>query len=339
MLSLLGAADVGARGVATSIDVPARFAGLSLVLSAVCAAWTISRLNYTLFDRPRSAGTIVNDQRLGVRLLRRLVFLVDPQRRSWLIPPLVNPVMVKEFRCRRFGRLHWLLRLVSACAVLSLALAILTTTRTIDWDVPTIGAIMVLLQVSLLVLLTPSLTAGLISTERESGGWVLLQMTPLSAWRIVWGKLLSVLLTLALVLCATLPGYVVMVHIEPGHRFEVQRVVVCLIVTAVFAMLASAAAGSLFRRTAPATAVAYATLLAVCGAPLLIWLGRDAPFGRDVVGAALTVNPVAAALSVIRVQGFRDYQLVPANWWFLGAASVLSLFVFLFQTYRISRPQ
>jgi hypothetical protein len=115
--------------------------------------------------------------------------------------------------------------------------------------------------------------------------------------------------------------------------------VVCLIVTAVFAMLASAAAGSLFRRTAPATAVAYATLLAVCGAPLLIWLGRDAPFGRDVVGAALTVNPVAAALSVIRVQGFRDYQLVPANWWFLGAASVLSLFVFLFQTYRISRPQ
>ena len=112
-----------------------------------------------------------------------------------------------------------------------------------------------------------------------------------------------------------------------------------MIPQAVFAMLASAAAGSLFRRTAPATAVAYATLLAVCGAPLLIWLGRDAPFGRDVVGAALTVNPVAAALSVIRVQGFRDYQLVPANWWFLGAASVLSLIVFLFQTYRISRPQ
>ena len=31
--------------------------------------------------------------------------------------------------------MHWLLRLVAACAVLALSLAILTTTRTIAWDV------------------------------------------------------------------------------------------------------------------------------------------------------------------------------------------------------------
>src|SRR5262249_47039589 len=143
------------------------------------------------------------------RTIRRFLYLADPQRRTRPIGPLTNPVMVKEFRCRRFGRLHWLLRLVAVCAVLSLGLAILTTTRTIDWDVPTIGGIMVLLQVALLVFTTPSLTAGLLSTERESGAWVLLQMTPMSVGRIIWGKLLSVILTVGLVLCATLPGYLV----------------------------------------------------------------------------------------------------------------------------------
>jgi ABC-type transport system involved in multi-copper enzyme maturation permease subunit len=339
MMDRLGAGDLGAHGVASQADVSSRFITAALVLSSVCLAWTHSRLNYTIFDRARAAGTMVDDQQLGVRVLRRLMFIVDPRRRARLIGPLVNPVMIKEFRCRRFGRLHWLLRLVAGCAILSLALAILTTTRTIDWDVRTIGGIMVILQVGLLVLITPSLTAGLISTERETGGWVLLQMTPLPVWRIVWGKLLSVLLTLALLLCATLPGYWVMVYIDPGQRFEVVRVVQCLLVTALFSMLASAAAGCLFRRTATATAAAYVVLLAVCALPLLVWLGRDAPFGHRTVETALTINPIAAALSVIRVEGFRDYELVPANWWFLAATSALALGVMLAQTYRVSRPR
>jgi ABC-type transport system involved in multi-copper enzyme maturation permease subunit len=205
-------------------------------------------------------------------------------------------------------------------------------------DVVTVGGIMVMLQVTLLVLITPSLTAGLISTERESGGWVLLQMTPLSIWRIVFGKLLSVILTLALLLCATLPGYIVMVYIEPGYRLEVERVVVCLAITAVFVMLLSAAVGSLFKKTATATAVSYVTLLAVCAAPLLIWLGRGAPFGHTTVETALTINPAAAAFSVIRLPGFAEYDLIPDNWYFMGAASVISLIVMMVQTFRISRP-
>jgi ABC-type transport system involved in multi-copper enzyme maturation permease subunit len=155
--------------------------------------------------------------------------------------------------------------------VLSLAMTILTATRTIEWDVPTIGGIMVVLQVALLVLITPSLSAGLISAERESGGWTLLQMTPVSTWRIVWGTLLSVMLTLLLLLCATLPGYLVRVDIEPGQRFQAQRVVLCLVLTAVFAMLSCAAAGSLFRRAAVSTIVAYCLLLAICCGP---WRGR-----------------------------------------------------------------
>lgn len=339
LMSLTGTGDVGAVGLTSTTDVSGRFVFLSLALTAVYSAWTISRLNHTIFDQARDAGTISDDQSFGVQLARRLVFLVDPQRRSRAIGPFVNPVMVKEFRCRRFGRLHWLLRLIAICAVLSLGLTYATVTGTVDWGVETIGGIMVLMQVALLVLITPSLASGLISTERESSGWPLLQMTSMSVLRILWGKLLSVLLTLLLVLCATLPGYLVMVYIEPGLTLQVQRVVICLLATAGFAMLLSAAIGSLFRRTAPATAASYAALLAVCGVPLLVWLGRDAPFGHDTVENALLVNPVAAALSVIRMSGFRDYQLIPGNWWFLGIGAAMSVLILVGQTYRISRPQ
>jgi ABC-type transport system involved in multi-copper enzyme maturation permease subunit len=339
LMALLGGADVGSRGVVSGADLPQRFGLLSIGFSLLCALWTMSRLNYRIFDKAWTAGVAVDDRSLRERVSRRLLFIVDPERRSRSIGPLVNPVMVKEFRCRRFGRLHWLLRLVAVCAVASLALTILTATRTVDWDVPTIGAIMVVLQVALLVLITPSLAAGLISAERESGGWTLLQMTPLSIPRIVWGKLLSVILTLLLLLCATLPGYLVMVYIEPGQRFQVQRVVLCLALTALFSMLSCAAIGSFCRRAAVSTVAAYCTLLAICCGPLLLWLGRDAPFGHDLVESALTINPIAAALSVIRVRGFTTYELLPANWWFLGAASLASLVLLLIQTYRVSRPQ
>jgi hypothetical protein len=339
MMSVLGAGDLTGQGLISSGSVLQRFVVDTLAIIGGAALCTISRLNHRIFDRSRAQGQISDDQNLAVRIMRRLIFVVDPQRRSRGIGFFFNPVMIKEFRCRRFGRLHWLLRLIAACAIMSLALTYATTMGTIDWEVKTIGGIMVLMQVALLVLITPSLTAGLISGEVESGGWPLLTMTPLSVYRILWGKLLSVILTLALVLCATLPGYIVMVYIEPGMRSQVERVVVCLAATAVFTMLLSAAVGSLFRRTAPATAAAYGAVLAVCAGPLLIWMAQDAPFGHGTVESALIINPVAAALSVIRTAGFQEYDLIPANWWFLGVASALALVVLVAKTRRLSRPQ
>ncbi|MCY2965049.1 MAG: ABC transporter permease [Planctomycetota bacterium] len=387
LMSVLGAADMGSQGIASKTDVPRLFMIFSLVMAAVCGAWTIARLrgktavwfiygvtisvvvfvmllfqmgmlgniivaliaivigmagsglNHSMFDFSHSAGIVSDDQALGVRLFRRLLFVVDPNRRSPGIPPLVNPVMVKEFRCRKFGRLHWLLRLVAVMSILSLGLAFAATVGAQDWDVYRIGAIIVILQVALFVLITPSVAAALISSERESGGWLLLQSTPLSPWRIVWGKLLSVILTVALVFCATLPGYVVIVWIEPGIRSGVERAILCLAFTAVFTMMASAGIGSLFKRTTASTTVSYVVLLLITVVPLLIWLGRDAPFGQATVQRALLINPAAAALSALRVEGFTDYNLIPGNWWFLGGASVVSLVTLLVQTWRISRPQ
>jgi ABC-type transport system involved in multi-copper enzyme maturation permease subunit len=208
-----------------------------------------------------------------------------------------------------------------------------------DWGVNTIGGLMVVLQVALIVLLTPSLAAGLISGERESGGWQLLQMTPLSAGVILRGKLLSVAWTLALILCATLPGYLVMLYIEPALTQQVTRVLITLVLTAVFAVVLSATVSSLFKRTAPATMTAYALLVALCAGTMLVWMERDTRFGHSTVEAVLSVNPMAAALNLIEAPGFEDYALVPLNWWIMGGLTVFCFGLLTVQTWRLTRPQ
>ena len=268
-----------------------------------------------------------------------MVFLVDPHRRKKGIRFFMNPVMVKEFRTRRFGRTHWLLRLVAVSAVISLLLTYAATTGTIDWGVETIGGIMVVLQVALIVVITPSLAANLISAERESGGWDLLKMTPLSAASILRGKLASVMLTLVLVLFATLPGYLVMIWIHPPLRWQVWQVLICLGWMALFAMLLSAAVSSLCRRAAPATTIAYALLGTVCVGTMLFWLGRDTTFGHATVESALKINPMAAALTIIEAPGFTTYNLVPDNWWWMGCMCLVCAVIVLVQTWRLTRPQ
>ena len=217
------------------------FMVISLLSSFVFAGITLSRLNYRIFDRSRAQGRITDDQNLGTRLARRLIYIVDPQRRKPGIPWFLNPVMVKEFRSRKFGRSQWLFRLVSACAVTSMVLAFAAATSVTSWGVETIGGLMVLLQVILVVVLTPSLTSGLISGERDGGGWALLRLTPLSAFKIIRGKLLSVLWTLLWVLMATLPGYLVMIYIKPQMWMQVNLVLICLAWTTLYTLAVSAA--------------------------------------------------------------------------------------------------
>ena len=338
LASLTGSGNVGGQGLITTSNVMGSFTVWSLICTLVTSVWTISRLNHRIFDQSRASGTMSDDLSKSKQLWRRVAFLVDPQKRTGAIPLYMNPIMVKEFRCRKFGRLHWLMRLVAVCAMLSLGLTYATTAGTFDWGVETIGGIMVVMQVALIVLIAPSLSAGLLSVERESGAWQLLQTTPLSMTRIVMGKLFSAILPLILLLFATMPGYLVMAYIEPGMRLQVNRVMICLALTAVFAMACSAAVGCFFRRSAAAMASAYGVLLGICCLPMLIWMGRGAPFGHDVVEAALSFSSIAAAFSEIRMPEFEHYELVPANWWFMGIGSVVALIVLPLWTYRISRP-
>ena len=338
MMEILGHRDLTAQGRVTQMGEPMRFALLAALSTMYCVVHTTIQLKQTMFDRPRPQGVITQDRSHGQQWFRRMVYLIDPQRRTTSIGDWTNPVLVKEFRSRRFGRSQWMIRLIWLSALVSLLLTYMATTGTLVWGVETIGGMMVVLQVALVMILTPSLAAGLISSEREGGGWTLLMMTPLSATRILTGKLLSVATTLLIVLMATLPGYAVMMVIKPVLQQQVLYVLVSLVLTATLAVTLSAAVSSFFQRTAPATIACYGLLAFLLVMPMLFWFGRGAPFGHSVVEAALTLSPIAAALTTMEVPGFQHYDLLPYNWWIVSMASLFFLAVLVFQTWRITRP-
>jgi hypothetical protein len=317
----------------------------SLLISALCLWRVMCRLDLTMFDRARPAGRVTDERSTGVRLFRRVMYMwfFDPKRRAGLISPLTNAVLIKEFRTRRFGRGHWMLRLAGLCLIVSLLLTLAAATVIADRKgaVAMIGGILVVLQMALLILMTPSLASGLISGERESGGWQLLQMTPLSARSIIFGKLVSVLWTLMLLLLATLPGYAVLYFINADLLDQIRDVLITMLLTAAVALLVSAAVSSVVKRTAQSTTVSYALLIGLIAGTMLVWLGRDSVFSRDAVAQVLTVNPMATALALIRAPGFEVYRhdLVPANWWIMGGVCVVCLLFLLVRTWRLTKPQ
>ena len=342
MMEAMAQGGIGSAGIRTQVNLFGRFAVLSGALTIFFLMWTALRLDLRLFDRARPAGKVTDERKAGVRIFRRIMYLwfFDPQRRSGLIGPMTNPVMAKEFRSRRFGRSNWMMRMIVACLVISLLLTLATAAgvQSHDGRVGVIGGILVILQMTLIILLTPSLASSLISGELETGAWQLLQNTPLSARSIIFGKLISVMWTLMLVLAATLPGYVVLIYIQESLWVRITQVLITMLLTAVFALLLSAAVSSFFHKTAQATTVAYSLLVTLVAGTMLIWLGRGAPFTRSTVEVVLTVNPMAAALSLIQAPQFGDYHLVPGNWWWLAGGCVVCLLLLLIRTWRLTKP-
>lgn len=331
--------DPGTMGLSSQTDLVAGFLISASSVFCLCSIGTVWKLSSPLLDRSRSSGTITDDRPAVTRLLRRLFYLVDPQRRSTGIPSFVNPILIKEFQCRQFGRSHWLLRLIAVCGLVSLTLAYAATLGSSEWGVEKIGAIIITMQVALIAVFAPGISAGLISSERESGSWNQLRATPLSAGTIVRGKLLSVAWTLGLLLMATLPGYGVMIWIKPVLREQILQIMISLTLAMCFAAMLGATVSSCFRRTAPATITSYLLLAVLWGGSILVWLGRDELFGFRVVSMALSVNPLAAALNINRTPGFITYDLIPANWWLMGGGSIMCFLLLNLQIRRLSRPE
>src|SRR5262249_13465067 len=82
VMEVLGQGDVGSEGMAGGAGPIACYLLLAPLASLACALATVARLNHTLFDRARPAGVMTQDRPAEEQARRRLMFLVDPQRRG-----------------------------------------------------------------------------------------------------------------------------------------------------------------------------------------------------------------------------------------------------------------
>ncbi|MCH2211078.1 MAG: ABC transporter permease [Fuerstiella sp.] len=339
LIQLVGDTVPGGTGAIESENLILSYIVSAVLLSIAGSLVCIQRMNFSLMDRSRSQGLITDDRTDSVRAARKFLFLVDPQKRKSGIPWYLNPLMVKEFRSRQFGRLHWLMRMVAACVVLSLLLTLAATMGTLDWGVEKVGGIMIVAQAALVISLTPGLSCAMIAGEHEAGGWDMLRTTPLGAFRVLWGKLLSVSVTLLLVLCASLPGYGIIMVIKPVLQIQTTQVIISLGMTAMVAMLTSAVISSFCRSTAAATTVAYGLLILLYGGSMLVWINRDSPFSHAIVQGTLSVNAMAGALNAMETEGFQIYDgLLHTTWMVSGIICGLLILVLYVRMWRLWEP-
>ena len=217
---------------------------------------------------------------------------------------LWNPIVAKEYRSRMrtwrspltitihvliLGGVGWAVFSVIANTMSSFSGGFSPSSMGI-----TIFTFLVLFQVALLAFITPALTSGAISGERERQTIDLLFVTPLAPFSIIWGKLLASMSFVLLLIILSVPIFS-LVFLFGG--IELDQVVAAFALTGVTAMtlgFIGVALSTIFKRTLAATVAAYgAAFVLLVGSP-----GWALLFPTE-YGVNTQVVPAPPAISII----------------------------------------
>ncbi|MCG9969451.1 ABC transporter permease [Pelotomaculum terephthalicicum JT] len=188
----------------------------------------------------------------------------------------INPVLLKELRQRfRNKKASWLLALyLVVIGAFVLGFTYLNWRNAPGFYQPSrsqeIFILLSVAQLFLLAFVTPGLTAGAISGERERQTLNVLLTTRLTTWQIIWSKLVSSNAFVVLLVAATLPLYsIVFLYggISPG---QVAGVFGFYLVTMFLFGCIGVACSAFFRKTGVSTVTAYGLTFALSAGTALL---------------------------------------------------------------------
>lgn len=224
-----------------------------------------------------------------------------------------NPVVVKELRSRmRGGRFFALLTafllllgLVSY-ALYRLAGAAVGSMQT-GLLSPTIGQMLfaglAFFELLMILFVTPALTASAISEERENQTYELLMATPLEPQSVLWGKLISALSYVFLLILAGIPfASLVFVFGGVAPRDMLKALAMLLMTAATFGVIGlffSAWTG----RTGRATVMSYGVLLVFAVGTVFLFVLWGVLRNAFPPRAILLLNPFSGMASVLAEAG------------------------------------
>ena len=162
---------------------------------------------------------------------------------------------------------------------------------------------LVLFQVALIAFITPALTAGAISGERERQTLDLLFVTRIPPFSIIWGKLLASMSFVVLLLVISVPLFSLVFLFG---AVELDQVLEAFLVTAACAMMlgfVGLAFSTLFRRTLAATVAAYGAAFVLLVGTLIYGLlfPTDADLTSNTLPAPPAVTFISPALPLITI--------------------------------------
>lgn len=283
--------------------------------------------------KPRTRNDVIRERNEALKRMVKFPYrLIDPQRRRRMIGRIFNLIFIKELRTKALGKAHYLVRGIYACIAVSIGL-VLAMTFLVDVFDPAMHRVAVtVLQLLLVLFLTPALSATAITSEREGGHLDQLRSADVGGYTMLMGKLLSSLVPMGLLLLATLP-------ILAGLVFVAQEGAMVLkgLATIGVALLFSSVAGlffsSLVKKTATAVAATYVTVLLFgIGTYAIIFLADT--LEPTVVGYLLSLNVLAGGVAAVSENVIEYKGVWFNNLVFLGSVTVL---MFIVAAWRVRR--
>jgi ABC-type transport system involved in multi-copper enzyme maturation permease subunit len=221
-----------------------------------------------------------------------------------------NPIIVKELRSRmRGGRPYLILSgylfglgLICYAVIRIFESQAQTGTAVISAHVGQgLFAALALAEILLITFLTPALTAGAISSEREQLTYDLLLATPLRPGRLLSGKLIAALSYVLLLIFAAVPlGSVILMFGGVAPK-DLLKVVLLLLLTALATGMLGLLCSTIAKRTLRATIMTYLIIMIMIVGAYLIVVVRMAPrqFGPPSGSRLMAINPIAAMTSIV----------------------------------------
>lgn len=190
----------------------------------------------------------------------------------------INPIIVKEIRSRMRGPRAFITLTVMLVAMgglmYGLLQIILASARYTSVLSPQVGqalfASLAFLLLFMIAAVTPAVTAGAISGEKEKQTYEMLMSTPLSPASILWGKLVSALSYVLLLLFAAIPlASVVFIFGGVAVRDMIKALIVLLVVAASYGVL-GLFFSALLGRTGRATVASFLTVIILMIGPIFV---------------------------------------------------------------------
>lgn len=220
----------------------------------------------------------------------------------------MNPIVIKELRSRMrgwraFAVLTGVLAFLAGISYL-LYRVVLESTRYSSTPVsPIVGQTLfmglAMVELMMICFVTPAVTAGTISSEQERLTYEMLLATPLKPGRVLWGKLISALSYVFLLILAAVPlSSLVFIFGGVALRDMVKALAV-LLATAVTLGVVGVFMSTWLRRTVRATVLSYLVVLGLLVGPVLVFVFVGVLQQREPPRWILIPNPVSALFSAM----------------------------------------
>jgi ABC-type transport system involved in multi-copper enzyme maturation permease subunit len=227
---------------------------------------------------------------------------------NWQKLLTVNPILVKELRSRMRGTrpfitLTGVLILLGAISYGIYVVSASSMAYSPNPLSPQIGQALfvgiALLELIMVCAITPAVTAGSISGEEERETMEMLLATPLSAHRIVIGKLLAALSFVFLLIFAAVPMSSLVFMFGGVTIRQMVKVLLVLVVVAVHFGMGGLFLSAWLRRTGRSTVTAYLIVFGTLIGTLLLYTFVGIITSEEPPRGILALNPISAMFSAL----------------------------------------